>query len=313
MLFYGNGIRTRFCANQNRESIMKIRMCIALVVVAVMVSSSAEGASWAGAVVSYDAGSTPALRWPDNVPLTDPQSALGAPDDVTGETNADWPNVVNPFSPPYEIDEICSIGEGGHLALRLQHYAVVGSGLEIGVHGVAGLADASFSDSTKSPGTNYDPAITLSSKSAGVEVSEDGMTWVDLGMVTFDMPTNYYTNVAGPFDPAAPADPVVAAFGEPFDPAGGHSIFDGLDFADTIAAFDGTAGGTWLDLSTTGLTQVGYIRFSLADDGDELTSLNMAVDAVVINNGLVGDPIPEPATLTLLAIGALATMRRRRR
>ena len=75
---------------------------------------------------------------------------------------------------------------------------------------------------------------------------------------------------------------------------------------------DGSAGGHWLDLSAAGLAEVGYIRFSVPDDADAETSLNIELDAVSINGQKVGDVVPEPATMSLLAVGALATLRRRK-
>jgi MYXO-CTERM domain-containing protein len=132
-----------------------------------------------------------------------------------------------------------------------------------------------------------------------------------------NMPANYYANATS-YNVAPPDPAVLADFGQPFTPAGGLSAFDGKNFADVLAVLGGSGGGTWVDLSVTGLTQVGYVRFSVADDGDALTGLNFELDAVSVANGKVGAPVAggaapvaEPAGLAALALVGLTVRRRR--
>ena len=73
-----------------------------------------------------------------------------------------------------------------------------------------------------------------------------------------------------------------------------------------------SGGGTWLDLSTTGLTQVGYVQFLVDDDNNPNTNQRFALDALSIANGAIGAPTPEPATGLLLLICTTALSRRRR-
>ena len=72
-----------------------------------------------------------------------------------------------------------------------------------------------------------------------------------------------------------------------------------------------SAGGDWIDLGTSGLSQVGYIRFEIPSDGDLSTDLRLAIDTVAINNAAVGSPVPEPASLLALPLIALVLGRRR--
>ena len=58
----------------------------------------------------------------------------------------------------------------------------------------------------------------------------------------------------------------------------------------------GSGGGKWLDISGTGLAQVGYIRFSVADDMNVESRLSFELDAVSISHGAVGRlVVPETA------------------
>jgi hypothetical protein len=211
-----------------------------------------------------------------------------------------WDGVLSPFNAGWEADEIVQIGPGGHLTLRLERYATVGAGLEIGVVANAGLMDANWPNADVG-----DPAVTIGSDVATVEVSYDYQSWVSLGEVLFDMPANYYLD-SGPYD--ATAGSVLADFGKAS--AAVLSDYDGLtDYADILAVLDGSGGGTWLDLSSTGMTEVGYIRFSVGAGGG-----TFEIDSISVSNMLAGDevPVPEPATLGLLAAGAVGLIRRRR-
>ena len=263
-------------------------------------------AQYAAAVVAYDAGATPASGF------TTASAALGAPERLTGD--GAFSGVVSPFNPPFLASEIVSVGEGGQLTLRLSHYAVPqAGGPEIGVFENVGLIDVNFPNGEAgSPAGTFGPL-----DSAVVDVSPDGVQWVSLGSVTFDVPTNGYTDVTDPFSSAPGSMP--SDFQQPF--LGGLNSFDGLPYFDAagpdmLELLNASGGGTWLDISATGLAQVGFIRFSLADDGLAGTSLNFELDAVSIANGALGGPVvPEPSALALagVAMAALAIRRQRAR
>jgi hypothetical protein len=284
-------------------------------------ATSAVAGSFAGAVVSYDAGSTPATQWPSFDPYDMPGSALGKPDGITGEEGTFGTSMLTPFSAADERAEIVSVGEGGHLTLQLENYCVIGAGPDLGVIGNAALVDTAWPK-----GVAGDPVTTFGADPVVIEVSQDGSAWTSLGAVMVDMPGNYYANAtdAADFptsgynaDPPVPA--VLADFGKPFTPAGGLSDFAGKDFDEILTLLDGSGGGTWLDLSGTGLSHVGYVRFSVADDGDTGTGLNFELDAVSIANGKVGGPVgggdvpvAEPGSAALILLGGLIGLRRGR-
>jgi hypothetical protein len=190
-----------------------------------------------------------------------------------------------------------SIGEGGHLTLRLSHFAIPdSSGPEIGVFENVNLFDVNWPS-----GQASDPADTFGADDATVEVSADGIVWESLGLITFNLPTQGYNDVAGT---------IPSNFHKPF--TGVLSDFSGLPFSDPsnpdiLELLAGSGGGTWLDISSTSLAKVGYIRFSVAADA----GLNFELDAVSIATTAKGGRVPEPSGIVLAAIALAASIRRR--
>ena len=245
---------------------------------------------FADQVVSYTAGDAVGA-------YTDPTAALGKPGGNIGA------GTFNPFSANFTPAELARVGFNGELTLRLSNYVTVDytSGVrEIGVWENVALIAAG--------GGAGNPATVFGQDSAVVSVSADGTNWFSLNSgqpILFTLPGNYYANATG-VNAAPPASPVLADFGKPF--AGALADFNGKSFADVITTLDGSAGGTWLDLDETGLSQVGYIRFSGVASGQTLE-----INAVSINSSLVGNTVPEPGTAILLFLGAAVSLSRRRR
>jgi hypothetical protein len=277
--------------------------CPCALAIVCLVTTCAQ-AQFAAGVVSYDPGAKSASG------LTNASAALGEPERFTGEGG--FPGVVSPFNPPFLGSEIVSVGEGGHITLRLSHYAVPQAvGPEIGVFENVGLIDTDFPNGQAGmPAGTFGPI-----DSAIVDVSTDGATWVSLGSVAFDVPTNGYTDLTDPFSSVAGSVP--SDFQQPF--TGSLASFDGLPYHDAgapdmLGLLAGSGGGTWLDISATGLTQVGFIRFSLADDFDANTRLNFELDAVSIAHAAVGALlVPEPAPIILGGLALLLSLHLPRR
>jgi len=276
---------------------LQLRFCaVAFAFGATWLPASQAAAQYAVEVVSYAPGTTPAAGF------TDLSAPLGQPERFTGEGS--FPGVVSPFSPPFQSNEIISIGEGGSLTLRLSNFVLPQTGPEIGIFSNVGLIDTDFPNgqASSTAGTFASP------DSAQVEVSENGIDWESLGTTIFENPTNGYTDLTNPFSSTPGSS--LADFQQPF--TGSLSDFENLAYSPGILGLlAGSGGGTWLDISGTSLTQVGYLRFSVADDGDLMTGLNFELDAVSIATGAVGAAtVPEPMTLVLLGIaGVLGFLR----
>ncbi len=271
----------------------------------VAMGDNAGAATHAAKVVDFQSGDGAAPGF------NDPATALGVPTRFTGV--GAFPGVVSAFNPPFMPSELVSIGEGGFVTLQLSNYLLPGSAtLDLGVFTNVGLIDNDFPNGLAANPLSAD-AGTFGADSATLEVSADGATWVPVGEHVFDLPTVGFSDVTNPFasEPgSAPSD-----FGKPF--AGTLADLAGLNYdnpsgADILQLLDGSGGGTWLNLSDAGLDQIGWLRFSVPDDGDAETHNKFELDGVSLNNASVGPAVPEPSTLALASLLALLTWSRKR-
>lgn len=260
-------------------------------------AAPASAAVTADQVLAYNPG--------DETVRTNSAAALGEPDGIVGEPGNPFtpPQVLSPFSPGFETDEIVRMrGEGAGITLRLSHFAEDVAGPELGILSNVGLIDADYPN-----GEATDPAGSFSQpRQALVEVSEDGQVFVSLGTFVFDVPADYYTDVTDPYSQSPGASP--ADLGKPF--TGSLSDFDGLTYAGMKTLLDGSIGGNWIDIGPSGLSKVGYVRFTtVAGNG-----YDFVLDSLLVADDAAGEVVPEPmtGTLMLLAGGMLVGRRGRR-
>ncbi|MHA3771095.1 PEP-CTERM sorting domain-containing protein [Verrucomicrobiota bacterium sgz303538] len=268
---------------------------------AVAVAHTSTAAYFADQVLSYTPGS-------GVTSLNQAQAALGAPSPIVG-AGSGFDSVYSPFNPHYEASDIVAIGAGGQLTLQLSHFVTIDR--TPGVFEIGVWENVFFSglDWPSGGGKTGNPVNVTGADSAVVEVSQDGVNWYSLNggaPILFTLPGNYYTN-AGPFDSAAPASPQLADFGKPF--TGSLSDFDNKSYSEILTVLNGSAGGTWLNLDSAPLQQVGFVRFSGVAAGQ-----NLEVDAVAINTSLAGSAVPEPSAgvLAMMGIGMIGALRRKR-
>ncbi len=268
-----------------------LALCVAA---ALSMVSPAFAAATADQVVAFNPGTETAR--------VNSAAALGEPDGLTGENSGFGANVLSPFSPAFEADEIVRMrGEGAGITLRLSNFAVDTAGPELGIISNVGLIDTDFPN-----GEAGDPAGTFSApRQAQVEVSEDGIDFISLGTVIFDLPADFYLDVTDPFSSTPGSTP--ADLGKPF--IGSLSDFNGLTYAEMKTLLDGSIGGTWIDIGPAGLSQVGYVRFTTVADND----FDFVLDSLLVADAATGEPVPEPTTLALLlgVLGVAAVSRRR--
>ncbi len=222
-----------------------------------------------------------------------PLAAVGTPTRYTGA--GVYPSAVTPFNPAFMPEEIVAIGAGGSLTLRFDdpvtNDAANPHGLDLIVFGNTFFADRTY------PSGVVDGVFGPFADSL-VEVSADGIDWRPLasGSLNGFFPTLGYSDLTDPY--AVVAGTVESDFTRPVDPT-----FDpmGKSFAQVLAAYAGSGGGTGLDIASSGLSAISFLRISV-------TSGELLIDGV---SDVAA--VPSPATLASLGLlTSLAALRRRR-
>ena len=238
-------------------------VCAALPVIAAPARAGDD--PFADQVVSYDQGANPAPGY------TDPSTALCSPQRFTGE--GVYPSVVSPFSPPFGLDEIVSIGAGGHLVVRFDTPVTDDPGNPFGIDllifGNTGFIDADWPNGIVGGILGDDGGV--------VELSADGDEWILVSGIPADglLPTAGYLD-AGPYDEVPGSSPT--NFTRPVDPDLTLGDFMGLDHQDLIDLYAGAGGGTGIDLATVGLAAASYVR--ITNPGDPATTPAIEIDAL---------------------------------
>jgi MYXO-CTERM domain-containing protein len=258
-------------------------------VVAVFAAAAAPASAqtpWADHVVSYTPGTGVGAGY--NVA----QRALGEPTRFTG-IGTPFPAAVTPFSPAWEGTDIVSIGTGGSLVVRfdeaIHDNPLNPYGIDLLIFGNTGFIDTSFPNGV---------AGGLFGNGGGtVEVSNDGLNWQSvIGVGDGVYPSMGYSDLTDPYSSSPGA--ILSDFTRPVDPA---FNWMGRNFAEIVAAYNGSGGGAGIDLSGSGLSSISYVRMS-----------NLAPDVTIEIDALSTVSVPAPGAALVLATLLGAAARRRR-
>jgi hypothetical protein len=246
------------------------------------------GSPWAASWVTYQPGSNAALNY------TDPASALGRPSRFTGD-NAEFnfPGAVTAFNGAYNYDQVLSIGTGGHIVLAFDTPVRDNPNNPFGVDLLI-FGNTSFIDA------DYPSGIVggVFSEGGAVELSADGVHWTAATGIVPDgaVPTIGYSDLTDPFAVTRGATP--SDFRLPVDPT---IDFFGMTYAQVLNAYNGSGGGTGVDIGAHGLSVVNFVRIS-----------NPAGSSAIEIDGLSRvAAVPTPGAIA--AIGLMGAAPRRRR
>lgn len=241
-------------------------------------SSSAWAGATADQVIFYQSGDVSSFP---NYEYTTASTALGP---LTGDTTFGG---LNPFNPPFDPGQMVILGSGGQLTLHLSS-EVPANGRTLGVFANNGIIDTSADGS----GLAASPPHTFSAApQAIVSVSQDGTNFFTLNggaPLTFDNPSNYYLDTT----PSAGFQPLgtqIANQSKPF--LGNLSSFSGQTFSQIRTTLNGSAGGTWIDLSGSGLPSVNYVRFTNPTGSTYRTVIDAVSGMSAASPVVAGQPI----------------------
>jgi len=247
-------------------------------ILAALANPAGAESPFASEVVAYQPGAGAAAGF------TNPAVSLGAPERFTGEFII--PGAVTPFQPAFRPDEIVSIGLGGSLVVRFDHdvddHPRNPFGIDLIVFGNAFFTDAGGGS-----------VAGLASEGGAISVSADGVRWVRVPGVEADglFPTLGYLD-AGPF--ATQPGLVESDFLRPVDPSIAPGDLVGLDHAALVELYDGSGGGTGIDIGALGLASVRFVRI----DGPSAAGMSPEIDAFA-------DVAPEAPDADLDGSGAI--------
>jgi hypothetical protein len=265
-----------------------------------------------------------------NAIYTDPTAALGKPGAIVGPGTG-FDAVLSPVNGHYESSEIVGIGVGGSITLDFGKKINVINAPQFGVFTHATLYDPNYDGGAGATAESFASFQYAARRTAVIEVSNDGSTFVTLGRKILDNPSNYFVNSSSRFDFVAPDPAQLADYGKPF--TGSLSAFNGQDFAGTLTALDGSAGGDWLTVPLNlGLTEFQFVRISnplWLPTGLDLLDANLLttvsdvqyftgdrtadlyINAIAANTAAV--PEPTTAAFAVVLAGACLLKRRTRR
>ncbi len=257
--------------------------------VGLMASAGSLLGQFAVEVKRYESGTGFATEFGTGAGYTTPASILGEPSRVTPGM---FGGPVDPFSAPYLIEQVLSVGTGGVVEVRLdspiRHDALNPHGIDFLVFGAAGfvITNGDYSGGGITDGSLYRGGQA----EARVSVSTDGLQYFTLdGSLSPILDAMFPTDGTGDFT-------------VPVDPSLTPASFSGLGLTGIRSAYGGSGGGAGFSLgwardgvgSPVVLDAVGYVRI-------EVMSGQVLLDGVSAVR-----PVPEASTWVLLGIGSLA-------
>ncbi|MBL4591471.1 MAG: hypothetical protein JKY96_05875 [Phycisphaerales bacterium] len=252
--------------------------------------SSALASPFATTVVDYNAGTNA------NPQFTDATTALGSAERFTGELTA-FAGGVTPFNPAFGTDEIVSVGSGGFLTFGFDQAITNDASHTFGIDFIV-FGNASFFDSSFPNGSvGNTPTLFGSGGVATIEVSTNGIDWELAAITTLDLfPTLGFQDYFDPF--ATTPGTIETDFTQAMDPALGLNDLAGLNYAQLLDLYNGSGGGIGIDIDSTGLASVNFVRFT------NNSAERFEIDAVSV--------VPASSALALLSLGLMGATQRRR-
>lgn len=254
-----------------------------------LVASSASAlAQYAVEVKRYESGTGFATEFGTGVGYTNVSSILGEP---TRAILGPFGGPVDPFSPPWQVDQLLSVGTGGVLELRLDSPATRSPlnpyGIDFLVFGGAGfiITNGDYSGGGITDGSIFGGGLAT----ARVSVSSDGLQYFTLdGSLSPVLDALFPTDGGGDF-------------GVPVNPGLSYADFDGLGLDGIRGLYAGSGGGAGFSLAwardgaglPVSIDSASYIRI-------EVQSGRVELDGVSVVR-----PVPEPSTWVMLLAGSM--------
>ncbi|MCA9312144.1 MAG: hypothetical protein KDA21_13105 [Phycisphaerales bacterium] len=256
----------------------------------VLMTGAAFANPWADEVMAYVPGNGVIPGYDDA------GAALGEPTRFTAPESP-FGGGVTPFQSAFGAGELVTVGEGGSLTVRFAEPVTDDAsnpwGIDLLIFGNAGYLDADYPN-----GMTTSPAV-LFGVGGMVEVSADGVEWRMVVGAEADagFPTLGYRDTTEAFPVAAGSRPT--DFTRPVNP---NFDASGLSIGEIVDAYNGSGGGTGIDLASVGLSAISYVRIT--------NPLGSGVTPEI--DGFADVSVPGPGALALLAWCGVAAGRRRR-